>query len=59
MRMISSSFMAIGFVIIIAFIDDKKRVLVSLARCDACMIMFMDDIIPLVPTSAITLSMGA
>ena len=28
----SASFMAIGFVIIVAFIDDKKRVLVSLAR---------------------------
>ena len=33
MRMMSASFMAIGFVIIIAFIDDKKRVLVSQARC--------------------------
>ena len=28
-------------------------------RPDACLIMFMDAIIPLVPTSAITLSMGA
>lgn len=33
LRMMSASFMAIGFVIIVAFIDDKKCVLVSQARC--------------------------